>query len=98
MKIKFGKRKVDLAPAFPLTLGDLRSLGKSGLLTDTGDLNLAGADGIIGLLTYVANKSLPDGEDAIEETDVETLSLTELPAITAFFTEAMGGEKADRPT
>lgn len=98
MKLTLGEREVDLSGAFPLTLGDLRQLGKTGLLTDKGDLNLAGAEGIIGLLLHVANKSLKEGEDPIVDEHVEALPLNELPALTKFFTEAMGGEEVDRPT
>jgi hypothetical protein len=100
MKISINEKKVDLALAFPLTLGDLRALGKGGMLNAAGDVEMGGIEGVIGLLMHVSNKALKaEGTDVeISEEDVETVPVNEMAGITSFFAEAMASEETDRPT
>ena len=57
-----GSAEVDLAKALPLTLGDMRRLEALGLVTQKGDLQVTGMDGIakiLHLLVQKVNKDIP---------------------------------------
>ena len=72
--LKVGVAEVDLAGAFPLTLGDMRKLEKLGLVTPTGDLKAAGMEGIAKILHYLVSKVNKD----IKIDDLDGVSLSKV--------------------
>ena len=72
--LKIGAAEVDLAGAFPLTLGDMRKLEKLGLVTPTGDLKAAGMEGIAKILHYLVSKVNKE----IKLDDLDSVSLSKV--------------------
>jgi hypothetical protein len=100
MILNLDNRDIDLSKAFPLTLGDLRKLGKAGLIGKSGEIDTNGPDAIVLLLFHIANKALPKDSEPITEEHIEEIELSALAEITEYFTHMASGkeEEVDRPT
>ena len=97
LEVKVGDKTLDLAKAFPLTIGDLRKMGAKGLVDKTtGTMNMAGPDTLHGVLLHVCQKV----DAAVTEAGVDGIPVTFLPKLTEFFSRALRpeSETLDRPT
>lgn len=100
MILNLDGRDIDLSLAFPLTLGDLRKMGKAGIIGKGGEIDTNGPDAIVLLLHHIANKAVPAGQAPITEDHIEEIELGALGEITNYFTHMAAGkeEEVDRPT
>lgn len=91
MKIRLGEKEYDLAPALPLTLGDLRRLKKDhGVQLQ--DLSSMDANTLVKILLLLAQKVDPE----VVEAQVDAVPVTELIEISKFLASA--ATVPDRPT
>ena len=92
--LEVGSNKVNMAQAFPLTLGDWKELEKLGLMTKDGAATAIGPDGVAKLLFYLISKT--DMKDKVKIEDLDNVSLNEIGRVAQEVQEKMGmGEEAD---
>lgn len=95
MKINIGGREVDLAKAFPLTIGDLKGMERDGYMT--GGETVLGITETAGIVFHLARKA--DAEVTMEQVDkIELSEFGRLGEFLAKALEGIGGETTDRPT
>ncbi|MBI4185294.1 MAG: hypothetical protein HY521_14980 [Proteobacteria bacterium] len=94
MKLAIGGRSIDLALAFPLTIGDWKALEAQGVLAAGGGAAKGGAAETAALLLHLARKVDPE----VGEEEIDSLALGILPEVAAFVAQRLRGEAIDRPT
>jgi len=96
MKIKLGDRELDLAGAFPLTLGDWRRLKERGVMDEKGELNVSDPANLGILLYVILSKAYPD----LAEEEFDQLPITAFAEIGKFFSQQMeaAARGVDRPS
>lgn len=77
MEVTINGKTVDLSRAVPLTLGDWDKLQKQKVLKENGEVEIKGAQTIIKLVTYIAQKA----DKNIDEKDVREVPLNKVNAI-----------------
>lgn len=101
--LKLGDREVNLANAFPMTLGDMMDLSEKDLTDEDGNVKMAGVHGVFEVLKLVTNKALgieAGAEGSVTDAELRGIPLQTMGELTPYFTRQMGGEaeEADRPT
>lgn len=92
MKIQMGEKTVDLSKAMPLTIGDVRKLGKD-YGVKMADLGSSDVETTHKVILYLARKA---GGPGITEDDVDSIAVGTLVEISKFIAE--NGASVDRPT
>lgn len=94
MILKLGDKEVDLAKAFPMTIGDFKALEGLGVLNEKGDMDTASPTKMVSFLFHLLHKA----DESVTEAEVENISLDDLDGIGDFFDLKMKETKVDRPT
>lgn len=87
-------KTVDLAKAFPITIGDAVELETLGLMDKQGNLAADGMGATLKLLAYFGRKACPD----LTEDDVRAVALADLQDILATFQRVSQEVAGPRPT
>ncbi|MCH9050088.1 MAG: hypothetical protein IIA72_03255 [Proteobacteria bacterium] len=96
MIVKIGDKKVDLAKAFPLTIGDFKGFEQLGLLDKKGAIKVDTPTKIASFLFHFIHKA----DKSVTEAEADSIPIADLDKIIDFFDQKIGEDekKIDRPT
>ena len=96
MILEMGDKKVDLAKAFPLTIGDFKGFERLGLLDKKGAIKPDTPTKIASFLFHFIHKA----DESVTEAEVDSIPIFDLDKITEYFDQKIEEteKKIDRPT